>query len=215
MKKDSILLFGGGKETVYNLHKAHKHIGLLLYINYGQKAYRKEAQSLVYYSKKFKIPFKIVSLPIYAPDSIRLGVKTDSSDVPFRNPLFLSFAVNMAVSLKFTNIIIGSIKSTRKNYVNDGFSNFLDDFSKLASKLYHITFYSPSAEVTSKELVNELAFSNSDLSHLWFCEKSGRKHCGKCNKCTTFLSDNERLLTYQNTFGYKYLQTLLFPKHEK
>ena len=102
--KKSVLLFGGGKETLYNLHKAHKSIKLLLQFNYGQAAFLKEFKALMYYSEKFNIPYEVITIPIIAPDSITKGVPSKSCDVVFRNPILLSLAVNYAVNKRIKNI---------------------------------------------------------------------------------------------------------------
>jgi 7-cyano-7-deazaguanine synthase in queuosine biosynthesis len=187
----SILLFGGGKETVYNIHNS-EDVKLLLYFNYGQKAYKKELKSLHYYSRKFKIPYRVINLKniIHAPYSIRTGQPQGSSNVVMRNTIFTGIAVNIAKSIDCDNVIIGTVKAHASiKYTNDGFQHWLSDIKQIVWRTEGITLKSPSSTKTFEQICQYL-IEQADISQLWLCEDNFKTPCGNCNKCNKFKEES-------------------------
>lgn len=207
-KQRSILLFGGGKETAYNLLTHGNEIKLLLYIKYGQKAYIKEVALLKKLAAMHKIPYKIIIMPVSVPTSIQTGKPNKKgSNVPYRNPLFICLAANLCYEYKCNNVIVGNTKSASSEYANDGGSSFLRDFKEVLSHLGDITFNSNSSKKTPKQIVDYVGTSTLS-DKVWFCENDLKKHCGKCNKCHLFFE--ERHSIYKNSIGYRNLLKNLF-----
>ena len=201
MKKTRhILLFGGGKETVYNLHHIKKGDEvLLLHFKYGQKSYTREGISLRYYAKKFGYQYDTIDLTgiIGIPYAIKTGeATTEGSNVAMRNTIFISIAVNYAVQHSYTNIIIGTVKSD-KPYTNDGHQHYLADMTRIVKHTEKITLNSPTNKKTWDQICKFLVSGRADISHLWFCENSYKTPCRTCNKCKKFEHE-------ATTLGYEY-----------
>lgn len=191
MVKNSILLFGGGKETLYNLFSAKEKIGLMLYVDFNREASMKEIEALTYYSELLWIPFRVIKIPpsiMYLPPTFSSGAKGESDHVFYRNSFLLSVAGNMALTKGFTNIITGV---TRKGQVyNDGVVDFLRDWKKLSLKQgYKLNFESPSASKYTSQIINALIRNKWDISKLWSCNGSQETHCGTCAKCVTIIEE--------------------------
>jgi len=187
----SVLLFGGGKETVYNLYNS-KNIELLLYFNYGQKSSKQEIKLLRYYSKKFNIPNRVISLKniLHIPYGIKTGQAGGSSNVIMRNTIFTGIAINIAKSSGCSNVIIGTVKAHKSiKYQNDGFQHWLKDISSIAYKTEGVTLISPSSKKSFDEICKFLV-EKADLNHIWLCENDKDHNCGRCNKCKTFIQES-------------------------
>lgn len=204
----SVLLFGGGKETVYNLHNS-KNIELLLYFKYGQKSSKQELKLLRYYSKKFNIPHKVINLKniLHIPYSIKTGQSGGSSNVTMRNTIFVSIAVNIAKAIGCTNVIIGTVKAHKSvKYTNDGFQHWLKDITAIVTTTEGITLKSPSGTKSFDEICQFL-IKKADLDHIWICESDKNHLCGKCNKCKAFIEEAANFPNAQK------LKQLLYEKY--
>lgn len=183
-----ILLFSGGKESLYNLYKFKNKITCLLFFNYGQKALPKELESLHYYSKKFLIPYEVIDLKLYLPEAIEKATGLDSN-VPMRNTLFLSYAINMFKPRGEDTFIVGTVKHIKDPYTNDGFDKYLKDISTIVKRTENVKVISASGKAYSEDIVKYLL--KKDISKLWLCFNDTDKHCGECIKCRTFVKESE------------------------
>lgn len=190
--KKVLLLFSAGKESVYSLHWFLKHgyeVGLLIF-EYGQKSLAAEAYSMRYYAEKYNLRYMSVPLAaMFIPDAIREGTAGDDH-VIFRNGIFLSHALNIAVKEKYSIISFGATKNGSQGDASD---KFYVAFKKLLRPMYpNIKLMSPTARYSGYELFGKIMHKDIDSSHLWSCMTSNYGlFCGKCSKCQTFIEEFE------------------------
>lgn len=203
----SLILFSGGKESIYNLYNT-KDAKCLLIFNYGQASFKREKESAIYYALKFGIVWveKDIRGVLDIPPAIRFGGKGDIN-VSMRNTLFISIAVNYAKATGLTNVVVGVVKSLNK-YVNDGFNAYLKDISSIVKHTENITLDSPSSKKFSWQ-IHKFLVEKADVSYLWLCQegKGHYRNCGKCEKCITFIEESK-----DNKFSTK-LKDILYGFH--
>lgn len=188
---ENILLFSGGKESLYQLHFKQKEIGLLLHFNYGHKSYPNELKSLEYYSKLYNIPYEVIELPFFnLPPSIKEGIDCNPY-VAQRNLVFASIAMHLAESRGMKGVYLGAV-SDAIDY--DGHPYFIDDFNNLQVDT-SVKLKSISRKYSTATILRSLIKNKVDVSHLWTCDSDiteNGKFCGSCAKCTNALHN------YQN-----------------
>ena len=206
MDRKTVILFSGGRESIINLHK---EIALgtpssditLYYLDYGQKAYTAEIDTVKYFAKKYGTDIAMDSLPLKIPESIAKGVSSNNT-VQGRNGVFVFMALN-----KFYNpeerlkILVGCVKS---NYYNDGSSYFLSDINNIIKNT------SPMARVKShtkgmngRDTLNYVV-NYCDTSKLWVCDNDrlvDGKMCGECFKCVQSVKDWNKKISSSRSFN--------------
>ena len=115
--------------------------------------------------------------------SIKLPASQDNSYVPFRNLLFLSYALSYAEALKIHEIYIGVNKDDAENFW-DCSEPFIKIINKLAKINTDIKINAPSIKYTKSEIIKLAYTSNVDLSNTISCyEPKNGKECGSCLSC--------------------------------
>lgn len=201
------ILFSGGRESLINLHEESflkTNITLVIF-DYGQKSYKREFDSVLYYAKKYKCGILKLSSSIKIPEGIKDG--TNKADhVVNRNLIFTSLLINhLGVSEEY-KILIGTVKWQISSY-HDGLKQFRTDFGALLSKLYpNVHLKSHSDNFFGHRTYAYLVKNNVDISHLWLCMDNLPKHCGKCSKCVTVrkelqLQKDRKQITFLKTLG--------------
>jgi 7-cyano-7-deazaguanine synthase len=185
-----LLLFSGGKESVYSLQSLLKsgHEVFCLMFDYGQRSNVQEASSIAYYATKFQCKHRVINVTLAMPDAIRNG--TDGDDhVIFRNGAFLALAINY---LKFFNCDAVSIGVTNtEGSHNDGSFEFLKNFRKMLRPMYpDIKIISPTASYSGYQLYVKVMRDGLDVSNMWSCMTSNADgYCGECTKCRKFIEE--------------------------
>lgn len=207
--KRSIILFGGGKESIYNLVKESEdwetYPPTVLLFNYGQKSFSAEAATLKHLEDRHSFTPKVVDLRgvLDIPESIKTGVNAGSDHVYARNIVFLSIAFNIALSYNskrntnvadpYTHIYLGA--TNKASGVDDSETRFVKEYQKMISKIkgYKLSLNSYSMHKTSYDILNWLLKHHpEDAKLVWFCENNTKKFCGKCTKCQAFLTEYKK-----------------------
>lgn len=179
----NIILFGGGRESLLNLHFTPGRLlkdTVLVVINYGQKSYPKELEATIYYSTLYKVKYEVMQISIKVPKGIKNGSNTDTHTT-MRNVLFVSHVINYYYKGDKMQVLLGT---TNNRPYNDGHTPFLREFSKLINKLYpKVILNSYTAQLSINNTYKILLKEKVDISHIWFCDKNGETMCGKCFKC--------------------------------
>jgi 7-cyano-7-deazaguanine synthase len=195
----SILLFSAGKESIFCLH--HAKPSLLLHFNYGQKSYKKEVESLNYYSERFSVLANSIVVPkdlLNPPPGITEGV--GNSHVPLRNLLFLTVAANYAVTFGYGEVIFGGVDSEK---YTDNDVLFGEDLDRMFRQMYGVRVSTPVGGIKQDMVAHELMRRRMDVSHLWSCDQDGERHCGVCDKCRGYAVEkfnNPEPTKYQKAF---------------
>ncbi len=121
---------------------------------------------------------EIIPEGTYATDNMA------STVVPFRNGIFLAFAVGFAESKGFDSVFIGSHAGDHPVYP-DCRPEFTEAFSKAASfgTAEGITVSAPFAKISKADIARIGADLRVDFSQTWTCYNGGEVHCGRCAAC--------------------------------
>lgn len=193
----SLLLFSGGKESLYNLHVGRRKVELMLLINYGQKAFQKEFESLKYYSELYEKEKLVLDISgSYDKSLLPFGISGDPNSepgthVPMRNTLFISYAVMAASHHGIDTVVVGAVTPYEKA-LNDGLSGYLPLINKI-TRLDGVNVTSYCKNLNQSQVAHSLMERKVDISHLWSCFEVGTKHCGKCEKCINMKRELSKL----------------------
>lgn len=175
------LLSGGMDSTVmlYDLQAQECSIHCLLF-DYGQK-HQRELDFAKRHCKRLDVPFTIICLP-----TLKGSKLTDSGDnfvVPFRNPIMLSIAVNLAVSIGAESVTIACNADDR--------DDFPDCRWTVMDALNHAIRLSQLNVEICAPYVNKRKWEIGDLGRqlgvnmddTWSCYAGGKEPCGTCPAC--------------------------------
>ena len=202
--KKGIVLLSSGLDSLVSLHVAQKQIDIVLALtfNYGQKAAKDEIEAARLISEKYNIKHKVIDLPFLkeetknalSDDNISLEFeKLDENSaksvwVPNRNGLFLNIAGIYSETLNADFIIFGANKEEAQTFP-DNSTEFIEEANKFFkySTLKKPEIMAPCANLNKAEIVSLGVKEGLDFSLLKSCynssEKTGKKHCGKCESC--------------------------------
>lgn len=176
--KTIIHLLSGGLDSttlLYDLcgegHKVH-----CLLFDYKQR----HVQELVFakgHCHRLNVLFTTIQLPELG------GLTDDSWIVPFRNPIMLSIAVNVAVHAKADEITIGCNKDDRDEFPDCRWEVF--DAMNHAIKLsgYDVQIAAPYLELKKWQIADIAKTIGVPTHDIWTCYRGGDKPCGKCPAC--------------------------------
>lgn len=175
------LLSGGLDSTVllYDLVQQGCKVHCLLF-NYGQR-HEQELTFAKLHCHRLRLLFTTITIPQLRGSELTDGEGTVV--VPFRNPIMLGFAVNLAVSIGAETITIGCNK--------DDAEQFPDCRWATLDALNHAIKLSGLNVEIAAPYVNQakwwIARLGSDLkvpvNETWSCYKGGVTHCGTCPAC--------------------------------
>jgi 7-cyano-7-deazaguanine synthase len=198
--KNCILLLSGGIDSTTLLAQLSKkgYIITALCFNYNQKhsieiEYAKtnsefykinRIEVVELYPSSFNTS-GLVSLGInlnkYQPNKI--AISQDNSYVPFRNLIFLSYALSYAEALKIKEVYIGVNKDDAENFW-DCSAHFIKMINKIAKINTDIKIFAPFIKHTKSEIIKFAKTLNVDLKKTMSCyEPVNGKACGTCLSC--------------------------------
>lgn len=198
--KNCILLLSGGIDstTLLALLSKKGYSITAICFNYNQKHSieieyaktnsdffkAKQIEVVELYSSSFNSS-GLVSLGIdlnkYQPNT--LPTLQDNSYVPFRNLLFLSYALSFAEALTIKDVYIGVNKDDAENFW-DCSQPFIKMINKIAKINTGIKIYAPFIKHTKAEIIKLAKKLNVDLNNTMSCyDPINGKECGSCLSC--------------------------------
>lgn len=176
--KTIIHLLSGGLDSVtmlYDLHGQGCKVHCVLF-DYGQH----HVQELTFakgHCHRLGLLFTTVTLP-------KLGGLTDASwIVPFRNPIMLAIAANIAIQANADEITIGCNKDDEEQFpdcrraVLDAMNHAL----KLSG--YSVQIAAPYLEKRKWEIGGMAREMGVPMHEIWTCYRGGSNPCGECPAC--------------------------------
>lgn len=160
---------------LYDLHGQGHSVHCLL-CDYKQQ----HVQELTFaktHCHRLGVLFTTVELP-----ALR-GLEAPDYVVPFRNPIMLAIAVNLAVIAKADTITIGCNKDDREQF-KDCRWEVLDAMNH-AIKLsgYEIEICAPYLNEPKWKIAGMAREMGVPLHEIWSCYRGGVKPCGECPAC--------------------------------
>jgi len=211
--KNAIILCSGGLDSVvtsYYVKKKLKYEKIkILFFDYNQRTLEQERKASKFCSSKLNAEFieikldwlgKISTSLINSDKKAKKISKDDLKDtkeesnkyyVPFRNGIFLSYAISLADSLFFKDKEVWDIFVGFKNEGKEAFPDTTPEFVEKANKLREVSqvkgeIVAPLIEKDKEDIINLGKELNIDLSKTYSCYigvKGNMKHCGTCLAC--------------------------------
>lgn len=205
--KHAIVICSGGLDSVTLAHHVKKNLGYndirLLFFDYEQRALELERKCVGQCAKDIKasiIEIKLSELKKLAPSSLIEGKIVNSGKslratkkeslqwyVPFRNGIFISYALAYAESLlllkKRTDIFIG-FKCEGEEHFPDTTKEFLKAMNKVSNEATHGTVIRAPFIEKDKEDIIEIGIKlGVDFRKTVSCYSPHKLHCGTCLAC--------------------------------
>lgn len=179
--KTIIHLLSGGLDSVtmlYDLKRQGHGVHAILF-DYHQR----HAQELQF-AKTHADRLGVMRTTLQLPDL--KGLTEEDWVVPFRNPIMLALAVNVAVHAKADTITIGCNRDDQKDFPDTRWEVF--DAMNHAIKLsgYNIEICAPYLDWPKQKIAKMARELGIDLNETWTCYIGGNKPCGKCPACVKF-----------------------------
>ena len=204
MNKSAIILLSGGLDSFVSLAAALEEydVKLALTFDYSQRAFMEEFEASSEICKYYKIEHKVIKLPFLAQitntaladenknlEFDTLGEESKNAVwVPNRNGLFLNIAASYADSMNIDYIIIGANKEEAGTFSDNSleFLKLADEFFNYSTQK-HPKILAPLANLEKYQIINLALEKKAPLKLIKSCydskEKTGAKHCGKCESC--------------------------------
>jgi 7-cyano-7-deazaguanine synthase len=193
MKKqpNKLLLYSGGLDSTALLYLKKREIKICVFFDYGSKHNKTEYEYAVKHCKKLNI--KLLKIKISMPFKTALtsksisekGANNKATVVPFRNGIFLAYAVGLCEQHNLKGIIIGT-NNPQETIYKDTTKRFIRMFDILINSAYDlkVTIENPLQGWSKKQIANTL-YSEALVppEETYSCYKGTKKPCGKCSAC--------------------------------
>lgn len=204
-RADCILLLSGGIDSTTLLAKLvdEGRTPLCMIFDYGQTL-KREISVARANAREYGVPYLTLFAPLnFLPGNCSILAATDahvatgrtleqinagtpSSYVPFRNGIFLAYAVAYAEGAGITDIYCGGNGLNSGQYPDDT-AEFADAFQQAARlgthRGYVPTINLPFSMIEKREIVELGRSLGVVYSRTWSCYKNGDNHCGECDSC--------------------------------
>ena len=208
--KNAIVLCSGGIDSVTTAYRARNEKYnriILLFFNYKQKSADKERKCVIRTAKDIKADFREIKLPelgilstslINKQGKIKKMRLKDLKDtrkegnkwyVPFRNAIFLSYAIAFAESLYIKekekyDLLLGFKSNVGEGYP-DTSSEFVKKFEEISSfsKAGRFKIITPFINKEKEDIIAIGKKLGIDFKNTMSCYVGNKEHCGICLAC--------------------------------
>lgn len=197
-KPQALVLLSGGLDSAVALAKAREayEVALVLTINYGQRALKKELMATAALADHYHLPHRVVALPWMAeilPQALQAnGSNNPDVDVmavhtvwvPNRNGLFLNLAAALAEAHHCQVVVFGANAEEAVDFP-DNTQAYREALNQALaySTLNQVRVETPVGDLTKSDIVELGLALNVPLHLIWSCYESGDRHCGQCASC--------------------------------
>ena len=200
---NAIVLCSGGLDSVVTAHKIKEDYDnlVILFFDYGQRSLDSEikfskqcAKDLGAEFREIKIPELKTISPSFLTSEVEFNklTKEDLKDtkeeaknwyVPFRNGVFLSYAVALAESFKIRDKKEFDVFVGFKNEGNESYPDTTKKFVAGFNSLQETKIISPLIEMDKEDIVKLGSELGIDFRKTHSCYTSNGEHCGDCLSC--------------------------------
>lgn len=208
----AVVLLSGGLDSTVSLAVAREKfsIELAVFFDYGQKAFKKEMESVICICDYYKIPFRKIrlewleevcssalvntdeNLPEYTLEGLDSDIAVLHKSaravwVPNRNGVMLNIAASIAEAISCNTIIFGANSEEAKTFP-DNSADYVNALNKALSfsTANSVKVFVPLVDKDKSEIVTIALKYKAPLDLVWSCYLSKEKLCGKCESCVRF-----------------------------
>lgn len=180
-----VCLLSGGIDSTTMLFRLmrNRHDVLPLFVNYGQKAAKKELEAAAKACKLLNLQLNIIDISGLSSISSSLTDKDTTSKNPFfpnRNLILLSIAAAFSANQSCNVISIGTVGGTD---FADQTKEFVIDAELALSHGRKIEVFAPLTELNKLEVVRLAKENGIPLDFTYSCYLGHDLPCGKCLSC--------------------------------
>lgn len=179
----ALLIVSGGYDShvIQNLCISLGYDCHCIFFNYGQLSYDREKEHLIkainkYHEDSFRLSDHLTELKV----DMKWVFSKDTNYFPWRNLVFMSYALSFAEAKKFDMIVTG-INTSELQYP-DTTKEFLINFEKMSNSV-GIKLWTPLQELYKGDVFELGERLGVNLSDTWSCDYSNTVPCGKCGAC--------------------------------
>lgn len=180
----ALLLVSGGYDS-HVIASLCENLGYrphFLFFNYGQLSYDREKEAVIkicslYSDCGFRLSDGLTEIKVDMPWAINLE---QTNYFPWRNLIFMSYALSYAEARKYDMIVTG-INASALGYP-DTTPEFLDTFEKNC-KAIDVKLWTPLQELYKGDVFELGTKLGVDIKDTWSCDYSNTEPCGKCGSC--------------------------------
>lgn len=180
----TLLVASGGYDShvIANLCTSLGYDCHCLFFDYGQKAYKKEKESLLkLVDNYFPVEFRTSEFYKELKVELKWTLNYEQSNYfPWRNLVFMAYALSYAEAKKF-NMIVTGINASEMRYP-DTTLEYLTNFEKMCNSV-NIKLWTPLQELYKGDVFELGTKLGVDLKDTWSCDYSDDVPCGKCGSC--------------------------------
>ncbi len=199
---DALVLLSGGMDSAVTAAIAHKENDSLgfIHFDYGQRTEIKEREVFDKLSEYYKVEKKfvikldffkelghssLVDKAMKIPENQLSEGKIPSTYVPFRNGIFLSYAVAIADAYKVKNIYIGAVEVDSSGYPDCrvDFFKYLNYAVKIGTASQDINILTPVIDKRKSEIILIGKDLGVPFELTWSCYQNDDIACGVCDSC--------------------------------
>jgi len=193
--KELILLGGGLDSSTLLVYLKKKKVDLYaLFFQYGQKAESGETKSVKYFCKKYKVPLKIIKLPIdeLATSAILRKNKKNINNITAlnclegRNIIFISLASTYAITIGANKLYLGYHIEPKDKPFPDATIQAIKAFKGVLKQAYRVplSLEVPFVKKTRYKIFKlGLVLDKEIYKKSFTCYENATKECGKCAHC--------------------------------
>ena len=208
-RKKAVCLVSGGLDSCVAAAVAEQRYEVFfLHLRYGQRTQRRERRSFDRICRYYGLSAdrrRVVDLPFLGavggsaltdravgiPRCLSRPGDIPATYVPFRNSVFLSYAVAWAEALGASAVVIGAVESDSAGYPDcrrtyfDAYNALIREGSKAGGG---IRVDPPLLTMDKTEVVRRGLELKAPLHLTWSCYGRSRRACGECESCRLRLS---------------------------
>lgn len=182
LPKTIVHLLSGGIDSTVMLydHVRQGHSVHSVLFDYRQR----HAQELLFakfHCGELNVLFTTIELPILARSTLTDGRGSDV--VPFRNPILLSLAVNLAVNINADTVTIGCNAEDATRFKDCQWAALVALNHCIKISGYNVEICAPYIQKSKRDIVSLGKELGVQLWRTWSCYAGGSEPCGKCHAC--------------------------------
>lgn len=178
----AVLLLSGGIESSVLLAREAKSLTYTLFIDYGQRAARREQAAAEAQSARHGVQLRRLDLSSVGDEFRGLHEYKLHVPLPHRNLVALALALSFAANAGARRILLALNRADTLAYPSAS-PDFVAAFAALARTLGDFSLETPLIELGKAEIIAEGIRLNVNFAQTWSCLLGYAMPCRRCSQC--------------------------------